>query len=66
MKFEKDCGIPFAVSCIAKSNGIKFCEITLEDKYGVQFHPESIMTPDGKQMLYNFINMADGKEQNND
>lgn len=23
--------------------------------YGVQFHPESIMTPDGKQMLQNFI-----------
>ena len=23
--------------------------------YGVQLHPESIMTPDGKQMLYNFI-----------
>ena len=23
--------------------------------YGVQFHPESIMTPDGKQMLKNFI-----------
>lgn len=23
--------------------------------YGVQYHPESIMTPDGKQMLYNFI-----------
>lgn len=23
--------------------------------YGVQFHPESIMTPDGKQMLANFI-----------
>ncbi len=23
--------------------------------YGVQFHPESIMTPDGKTMLYNFI-----------
>ena len=26
------------------------CEI-----YGVQFHPESIMTPNGKQMLENFI-----------
>lgn len=23
--------------------------------YGVQFHPESIMTQDGKKMLYNFI-----------
>ncbi|MGN0592291.1 MAG: anthranilate synthase component II [Ruminococcus sp.] len=25
--------------------------------YGVQFHPESIMTPDGKQMLRNFIHI---------
>ncbi len=25
------------------------------DIFGVQFHPESIMTPDGKTMLYNFI-----------
>ena len=24
--------------------------------YGVQFHPESIMTPNGYQMLENFIN----------
>ena len=23
--------------------------------YGVQFHPESIMTPNGRQMLINFI-----------
>ena len=25
--------------------------------YGVQFHPESIMTPNGKTMLNNFINL---------
>lgn len=25
--------------------------------YGVQFHPESIMTPDGKNMLKNFIDL---------
>lgn len=25
--------------------------------YGVQFHPESIMTPDGKKMLKNFIDL---------
>ncbi len=26
--------------------------------YGVQFHPESIMTPDGKKMLRNFIELV--------
>ena len=29
--------------------------------YGVQFHPESIMTPDGMKMLINFINSDDIK-----
>lgn len=26
--------------------------------YGVQFHPESIMTPDGETMMRNFLNMV--------
>lgn len=28
------------------------------DVYGVQFHPESIMTPDGRKILQNFLNIA--------
>ncbi len=31
---------------------VKHCDYPI---YGVQFHPESIMTPDGKQMLKNFV-----------
>ena len=30
--------------------------------FGVQFHPESIMTPEGKQMLKNFINLSSQKK----
>jgi anthranilate synthase component 2 len=26
--------------------------------YGLQFHPESILTPDGKQILKNFMEVA--------
>ena len=28
--------------------------------FGVQFHPESIMTPDGRKMIENFIRLAEG------
>ena len=32
--------------------------------FGLQFHPESIMTPDGKIILRNFMNIqAGGKKQ---
>ena len=26
--------------------------------YGIQFHPESVMTPQGKKMLKNFLELA--------
>ena len=32
--------------------------------YGVQFHPESVMTPDGKIMIENFMDVVrGGREQ---
>ncbi|MDO4620406.1 MAG: aminodeoxychorismate/anthranilate synthase component II [Lachnospiraceae bacterium] len=34
------------------------------DIYGVQFHPESIMTPEGKMMIRNFIQLAKEKKSN--
>lgn len=34
--------------------GVKHSEYPV---YGLQFHPESIMTPDGKEILKNFIDM---------
>lgn len=30
--------------------------------YGLQFHPESIMTPDGKTIMANFLSIAKGQE----
>ena len=35
--------------------GIRHRELTVE---GVQFHPESVLTPDGKRMLRNFLGDA--------
>lgn len=34
--------------------------------YGVQFHPESIMTPDGRQMLENFLHLAKERREHHD
>ena len=39
MKFETDCEIPFSVSCKSKINGIKTCEIDLEDGYTHTYMP---------------------------
>lgn len=32
--------------------------------YGVQFHPESVLTPKGKQMITNFINSIEDERDN--
>lgn len=44
------------VTAVTKDGEVMAVQHTEYPIYGVQFHPESIMTPDGKKMLENFIN----------
>ena len=46
------------VTAEAKDGEIMAVEHTEYPIYGVQFHPESVMTPDGKKMIENFINVV--------
>ena len=43
------------ITAVTAENEIMAVEHVKYPIYGVQFHPESIMTPDGKTMLRNFI-----------
>jgi anthranilate/para-aminobenzoate synthase component II len=38
--------------------GVRHRELTV---VGVQFHPESVLTPDGPTLLGNFVKMEGGK-----
>ena len=51
--------IPDCLLVTARTTGGEVMAVQHRDRpiYGVQFHPESIMTPDGKTMLRNFINL---------
>ena len=46
------------VTATADDGEIMGVKVRDADTYGVQFHPESIMTPQGEQMLRNFIGLA--------
>ena len=36
--------------------GVRHCELPME---GVQFHPESVLTPEGNRLMANFLQMGD-------
>ncbi len=43
------------VSAMDTDGNIMACHHITHPTYGVQFHPESILTPDGKKMINNFL-----------
>ena len=45
----------FKIIAYTEDNIIMAIEHNKYPIYGVQFHPESIMTPDGKEILQNFL-----------
>lgn len=51
--------IPDCLKITAQTDNREIMAVQHKDYpiFGVQFHPESIMTPNGKTMLYNFINL---------
>ena len=52
-------GFPSCLNVIAKTDDGEIMAVKHNDYdiYGLQFHPESIMTPDGMQMLRNFFGL---------
>ena len=52
------------VTAESEDGEVMAVEHTQDPIYGVQFHPESVMTPDGKIMIENFIDVVrGGREQ---
>ena len=43
------------ITAVTEDGEVMAVEHTEYPIYGVQFHPESIMTPDGRKMLANFL-----------
>jgi len=60
-------GLPdcFHVTAVAENNIIMALSHKFYHVKGMQFHPESIMTKDGKQMLRNFFEEAKERVQSN-
>ncbi|WML44959.1 aminodeoxychorismate/anthranilate synthase component II [Neobacillus sp. PS3-40] len=66
LAIEKN-NLPIELECTARSmddQEIMAIKHNVFPVYGLQFHPESIGTPSGKQILENFLVQLEGKREN--
>ncbi len=61
---RKSCPEILKISAWTQDGEIMGVEHRSHPTWGVQFHPESIMTPEGKDILRNFLKQAAGFEKN--
>ena len=52
------------VTAVAEDGEVMAVEQTEKQIYGVQFHPESVLTPDGRQIIVNFLQTQKGEGRN--
>ncbi len=56
---EKSDNNPLIITARCESNNIMAMNHKTNPVYGVQFHPESVLTPKGDKIIKNFLNIAD-------
>ena len=59
--FEDGKDLPFTVTARSNDGTIQGLAYTDRPWMGVQFHPESVLTPDGPKLLHNFVSMCQGQ-----
>ncbi len=61
MAAEEDLPAELQVSSYTSSGEIMGVRLKGEDVEGVQFHPESILSPEGRRLMANFLELSTGK-----
>jgi para-aminobenzoate synthetase component 2 len=59
VEFDESCPIPLVVTARSEEGEIMALAHRHQPTYGVQFHPESILTQEGHRLLGNFLRLAD-------
>ena len=54
----------YEVDCISEDGAVMGISQKEHMLYGVQFHPEAVLTEYGHELLENFCKIAEGREEN--